>query len=54
MENNSKSILLKNAKLYDPFSNSEIIGSVYIEDGVIKDIGEDIITNKAKEINCEN
>ena len=54
IKNNSKSILLKNARLYDPFSNSEIIGSVFIEDGLIKDIGEEIVFNKAKEINCEN
>ena len=45
-------IILENGTIYDPYKNKKKAGSIFIEDGVVKEVGKVTAPDNARKINC--
>ena len=45
-------IILENGTIYDPYKNKKKAGSIFIEDGVVKEVGKVTAPDNARKIDC--
>jgi len=53
LENISGQVILKNAKIYDPFAEKYLTGEILIKNGKIVQVGKVKLSGKVKEIDCK-